>query len=646
MKKYLTILLACAAVFACQNKEDLTPAQEEQKKFTGDEAYIAIRLADVGSLNSKATLGDFQDADNTGYFKEGLVKSAHFYFYDADGIFVSEASAWPGGNNQDPANDNIEFKSNNVVVLKGLEHKNYPKFMVTVLNKTDNFKPGNTLAEMEKAMSGAGLKAVSNGSDAAANDNCLWNSIENSGKYENYFVMSTSSWSSADRLALDANGTVADGKVPYFATLLKETDFKTEPIANDFKTTTDVVTVYVERLAAKVTFKTSMASTKVILDGTKTEKNMYPLKITLAGNDNDLSGTEGVENVYIDLTGWALNATARNSYMSKNINPEWDNIEAGSLGFVWNDETHFRSYWAKSFNYDDTAAKYHDGATNTYNSADSSYPLHYQTFESGNFVSLTTPLYCPENTNTPAILNTKNGVTNVMLRAKVYKETGADNKIVAPMDMVRYNGVLYTNDRFINQLLTILNTKGKLNYYYCSAYNATTGDIAYAKLDKQFFELKADGAGVTAVVKDLTSWNWTESKEGIYTKVGSDYVLLDDTQRTAAVSAMDTELLSNARAGNATGFKDGDMFYTIRIKHANNGTPATNEVLEANYGVVRNHIYAINLTGIKKIGHAIFDEEVITNIGGTGGPGEPESYYVGANINVLSWKIVNQDVEL
>ncbi len=645
MKKYLAMLFACAAVFACQNKEDLTPAPEEQKKFTGDEAYITIRLADVGSLNSKASFGNFQDADNSTYFKEGLVKSAHFYFYDADGYFVSEAAAWPGGAN-DTTDENIEFRSNNTVVLKGLEKKNYPKFMVTVLNKTDNFKPGNTLVEMEKAMSGANLQAVLNGSDAVENDNCLWNSIEKSGKYENYFVMSTSSWSSADRVVLNAEGTVADGKVPYFATLLKESDFKTEKIpADDINSMADPVVVYVERLAAKVTFGTTMSSDEVTLaDGTG-KKNMYPLKITLAGDDNDLSGSEGIENVYIDLTGWALNATARNSYMSKNINPEWKTDDTG-LGFEWNDPTHFRSYWAKSFNYDDANALYH-GENNEYNSSSNAFPLHYQTLEASNFASLNTPLYCPENTNTPAILNTKNGVTNVMLRARVYKETVAGNKIVTPMDMVRYNGVLYTNDRFINQLLTILNTKGNLNYYYCSAHDAATNDVTYTKLNKDFFELKADGAGVTTVIKDLTSWTWpVTGYEGIYTKVGSDYQKLSDVELTAAYSAMNTNLLSAARAGNAAGFKGGDMFYTIRIKHANNGTPPAGEVLEANYGVVRNHVYAINLTGIKKVGHAIFDEKVVTNIGGIGGPDEPESYYVGANVNVLSWKIVNQNVEL
>ncbi len=650
MKKYLTILLACAAVFACQNKEDLTPAQEEQKKFTGDEAYISIRLADVGSLNSKADFGGFEDANNTTYFKEGGVKSAHFYFYDAAGYFVSEAAAWPGGSTQDPADDNIEFKSNNTVVLKGLEQKNYPKFMVTVLNKPDNFKPGNTLAEMEKAMSGINLNAVTNGDGTAENDNCIWNSVQEGTEWNNYFVMSTSSYTGTDREALGTNGTVASGKVPYFATLLKQTDFKTEPVPADPNTITDAVTVYVERLAAKVTFKTSMTATEVTLSGTTDKKNMYPLAITLAGDDNDLSGTAGIENVYIDLESWGLNATARNSYMSKNLNTGWDNTDSGSLGFVWNDETHHRSYWGKSFNYDNASMKYHDADDNatTYNSADPSFPLHYQQF-SGEFKPLDTPLYCAENTNTPAILKTNNGVTNVMLRARVYKETVAGNKIVAPMDMVRYNGVLYTNDRFINQLLTILNTNGDLTYYYCSK-DLGSGNVEFTKLDKQFFELQADGAGVKVVIKDLTSWVWPVSTTtGIYKydNSTSGYVpITDATELTSVYSALNTKLLAASQAGNATGFKGGQMFYTIRIKHANNGTPAAGEVLEANYGVVRNHVYAIDLKTIKKVGHAIFDENVTTSIGGVGGGDEPESYYVGANINVLSWKIVNQDVEL
>lgn len=51
-----------------------------------------------------------------------------------------------------PPAENIEFASNNVVVLKGLDKKSYPKYMVAVLNKPDNFVYGETLDEMQTVL--------------------------------------------------------------------------------------------------------------------------------------------------------------------------------------------------------------------------------------------------------------------------------------------------------------------------------------------------------------------------------------------------------------------------------------------------------------------------------------------------------------
>ncbi len=654
MKKYLTILLACAAVFACQNKEDLTPAQEEQKKFTTDEAYLVVSIADAGSLTSKASLGGFEDADNTADgFKEGVVKSAHFYFYDKDGIYVSEASAWRGGNVDATANDHIEFNGKNVVVLKGLEKKNYPKFMVTVLNKTNDFKPGSNLQEMEKALSRAANAIVTNTQES----NCLWNYVDDTDGKHNYFTMSTSSYVDNDpaskRVGLTPSGTVAEGEVPYFATLLKETDFLVETSNEpDPDAVTNPVVVYVERLAAKVTLTQSLTTGKpVTIESTNESKTMYELKVTLAGDDNNLSGTSGFENVYIDLLGWTLNATAKNSYMSKNVDPTWTDA---SLGFTWNVPGQHRSYWGKSFNYDVDSYKYHKttGTDATpYVSTDPSFPLHYQTFESTNFVPVGKSLYCAENTNTVAILNDKNGVTNIMLKAKVYKETAAGNLTVKPLDMVRYNGVLYQTERFYDHILSALNTMGNLKLYYVSGQAGT--EVTHSKLNAQFLELVAVGTGVKAQLKadyatdtDIT-WPVTTEKGKLYKEDPANsgkYVEVTGTELTSMTNALNSALETASSSGNASAFKGGEMYYTIRIQHAN--PIETTGLEEANYGVVRNHAYKVNVSQIKKIGYGIFDEKVTTDVGGTGGGDEPESYYVGAQINVLSWKIVNQDVEL
>ncbi len=613
MKKLLFMMLTCAAVFACQNKEDFTPTQQNQiPVFEGDEAWMIVRLADVNNLNSKA-LGGFEDAADNGNFLEGKVKSAHFYFYDANEAYVSEASVWKDGSAADPANDNIEFTSKKMVVLKGLTQKNYPSYMVTVLNKTPEFQPKATLDEMEKALSYKESKVVKN--EPASNS--VWTTVEG----KNYFTMSTSSYA--------AEGST----VPYFVNQLSEDNFKAEPIPADLDAENpDVipVTVYVERLAAKVTLATSMTGEKVSLEGKV--KEMYPLTVTLAGDPNNLGSEDnadmGVETVYVDFTGWALNATAKNSYMSKNIDATW-NFE------WWNDATNHRSYWGKSYNYA-VAQKYHSEAS-PYDGTDA-FPLHYQSFDetAAQFVDLGTSLYCAENTNTVDVLGQNNAITSILLKAKIYQATSDDAvPTVGALDLVRYNGVLYKNDHFKDYVLTILNTQAKHDLYYELTPATGTEGAVYGKLDKTHIELvEVDGSG------SKVNLALTETLPPLYKKTAEGYVALADEELASAKETFNASLKAAVEAGNAEGYKGGDMFYVIRVKHADD---ADNVLDEGDYGIVRNHAYKVNVNSLKKLGYAIFDETVPTPVDGGD---EPDNYYVGATIHVLAWKIVNQDVEL
>jgi predicted helicase len=58
--------------------------------------------------------------------------------------------------------------------------------------------------------------------------------------------------------------------------------------------------------------------------------------------------------------------------------------------------------------------------------------------------------------------------------------------------------------------------------------------------------------------------------------------------------------------------------------------------------MVRNHWYKINVTAVKRIGEAVYNPNVIIpDI-----PEKTEDYYLAAEIHVLSWHVVNQNVEL
>ena len=111
------------------------------------------------------------------------------------------------------------------------------------------------------------------------------------------------------------------------------------------------------------------------------------------------------------------------------------------------------------------------------------------------------------------------------------------------------------------------------------------------------------------------------------------------------------------QAGTVQGFKGGKAYFTIPIKHLgfyrstntdNAGKMGTEKnfnwekVQSGDFGLVRNHIYTIEVSTIKGLGNGIpnFDDPIVP-------PTDPEEYFIGARIIVLNWAVVpTQRVEL
>lgn len=584
-------LFVGVAMCACSSDEvGITP--DNPKVFTGDEAYINVRLADASALSRATTDGGYE----YGTADEHDVKNAYFYFYDADGLFVAQGSAWngEGSTGSDTPAGNIEFNSNNVVVLKGLEKKNYPKYMVTVLNGTSNFDYGTTLDEMEKKLAGGIYTGIA-GSD---------------GKTKGYFIMSTTSF---------AGQTNEAGQQPmkYFVTEVKDEHFSLEPIEDN--TTAKYVTVYVERLAAKVTLDVDDTELTYITVG---NEKLYEIKATVAGDFNDEDASAGnndqmaTESLYVKFLGWKLNATAKDSYLLKNIDESWTDTK---LGFPWNAPNSFRSFWGKSYNYG--LAGY---PTDASGAASSEY-LDYTNLTE-NLIAFGGSAYCAENTNSATIVNANfpSAVTSVLLKAQICDKDG--NPL---SDLVRFNGVLFKKSSFVDYVINVLNMKGAWNVWVKK--DATT----YKQLDAEYLEVVGNGDGKVKI-------QLTASAPALYkqttTDSGSSFTELTAEEK----STVYTNLLNECNTGSAIGYKGGLMYYNIPIEHLNNNK-TENSILEARYGVVRNHHYVVTINKLDRVGKGIFNEsEVIVPDGGT----EKDSYFVGANIAILSWRIVNQSVKL
>lgn len=582
MKRIIISLLACAALSACAQDD----AAGKVDNWSSDTAYLNVCISEAGSA-TRATAGDPDEFENG---EEYAVRNAKFFFYDANKLFVTEANVWNGGKPTDP-NQNVEFEGNSVIVLRGLTDTSLPKYLVTVLNAPEGFTSETTLDAMRE-------KLVAAPASFAADD---------------YFTMTTTSF---------AGQTDADGAVlPYFVTEVTRDHFATGPIEAEV---TAPVTIYVERLAAKVTLR--VASELLA----QAENGRYKLNVSVAGSPNDSDDEQvdpviGATDIYVEFQGWGLNATAKNSSLMKRIDETWTNTETSlGTGWTWNDPAHYRSYWGMSYNYgkDDYPENAADASEkgDGHDSETSAYLKYISSDELNNAVG--TSDYCMENTNTAAIAENRAARTSVLLKAKICDKDGN------ALDMVRYNGILYYRPSYKAYVLSRLD----LNAYYPDGQN-TDGSVKYTQIDVPYVRLVSSGDGKVVVrLRDElpTAIYSIDKATGAATQI-TDFKNINET-------------LASFNEGNpAIGYNGGEMYYNIPIEHLRNNAADDKAVHEANYGVVRNHHYVVSVNSLATVGKGVFDpDEVIVPDSND----DNETYYVGANINVLSWKIVNQKVDL
>ncbi len=612
--------LAGAALCACSS-DDLLSDGSEQKVFENDKAYMTVSINDVGSMSTKASGSEENEGFEPGGTDEYSVTNAHFYFYDSDGNYVSRAEVWNGGDaDVDPDTDpNIDFKGNTVIVLKGLTSRNYPKYMVTVLNQPSDFIAAETLDELQTEL---------------ASDEDLSIMLNTEDKKD--FTMSTSSYYRTD----------VDGH--YFVTPLEPDYFYEDP--TDDYLTENAVDVYVERLAAKVTVKVDGSLTSTTLDdGTL----LYEVDATVAGEDNDDEDNDAIgdDHLYVKINGWKLDATAKYSNIVKNIADvsTWPNTADGDLHFVWNDPDDFRSYWGMSFNYDTKESEYPTTAVIDETTGEQSTTgtdlcdyLDYTNLNDLN--NMGSDEYCGENThdilNNTYALSSKYSpaITTVLLSATVCNAAGTG------VNLIRYNGELFTKTAYLNEVLRDLTNSGDLNAYSLSQEG---GNYIYTHIDANYVGLETMGDGKVKVVfnyasvgdlpgGDLYYDTFETDQDGneIFTAY-TDETLSDITEALKTWNENNTEV--NAYVG-------GEMYYLIPIEHLDDNYLDSGVLQEANYGVVRNHHYVLTITKLLNLGRGVYDpdEIIVPN------PGDynDEYYHVNTKVNIVSWKLVEQNVEL
>jgi hypothetical protein len=618
--------LAIASTFfaASSCSDDLEEDSPKTNNALTDEAYINISIQDVEGTRA-ASDGNFE----YGTEAERAIKSADFYFFFTDGTFAShntanaELTGTAHQTDKDPATtDRVEWNGHTTVLVPDFDVMNPPAYVVTVLNKPTSLPDDvANISELRSAL--AQISANDNGSVLDATK------LPDTYKSGDGFIMTTSTYYNPDATSArkDVGVTYLNSNMFYNC----EDSAKAE--------TAHKVDIYVERLAAKVRVNMASNLEKLTLtDGTV----LYQIgsDVQKIKNGGEVVG----KTLYAKITGWGINGQPTASYLIKRINTAWTSDDT-SLGFAWNEADNHRSFWAESYNYGKSGSgeddyKYleryqtaYDAQTRATEDISEVTEGTETTATVGRHLiylpetSLTNKIgeagYCPENTNTSAILsaveNYQGAVTCVLINAILTDSVGT------PQPVVLYNGDLYTEDGFMQ---AVLNASG-----YGKLVDA---DDATNKLDISDLEL-TDDSYYNGRVKVVLN---EDGKKSTW-KDGTTTVSADDIEKVFAKYTTNDA---------AVDYKKGMMYYSVPIEHLRGNAPSKTTIANASernipegaFGVVRNHIYDLTVTEIANLGHGIHNEgEPIVP------PLEKEAkYYIGAKVNILSWKVVSQSVNL
>ena len=545
MKKYLFLALAAFGLVACVDNESDSNSPVHSGEI--EESYIAINLSASGTTRAKTGYDDGTEA-------ERAVSHADFFFFDKNGdpfpVNVTEGPATaPGvadGRNhlratgikfgEDARNDDDISDSSDAVLLLKTYKGEYPSQIVAVLNWSPNITP-YTLADLYDEVQ---------------------TSVQQKFSGTDYFVMSNAVYAQngkavyATPLTIDNIYTPAEGESE-----------------EDILASAKPVIIYVERVAAKVTVESGAA-------------------------EFDINETVGDKKVYAKILGWDLYNDNPNSRLLKKIDASWDNTD---LGFTWNDEPWYRSFWAESLNLPT------DSMPTTYAFADGA------------------STYIGENTTG------KSTCTKVIIKAQLQDVSGNE------LEIALWNNVEYVTE--LNLRTAVANTL--VNTYY-----AKSDAGVYTGLKAEDLQCVAGGTtdAPDGVAANEVYFQISEASEGKdwYKYVNGEFKSLspdfngEDPHGLAAINA------NLKSVPSAVLYEGGETLYYVDIRHLANTLDKV-----GSYGIVRNHSYNLAINSIKGYGSPVytgsqFIEEYPTT--------PDQQTYVSAKINILSWRLVSQEVNI
>lgn len=340
------------------------------------------------------------------------------------------------------------------------------------------------------------------------------------------------------------------------------------------------VEIYIERLAAKV------QATFTAGDDDKTIDGCAAFKVKDDGySDGDL---------YAKVLGWTLVSAPDNSFLVKNIVTSWSDQ---TLGFTWNAASDHRSFWAQM------------------PSSGVSFPTNFTLEGVANAAGAS--VYTLENTS-------DNNKTNLLVKAQLVKEDGTATSLY------KYMGYYYGDDGAVLTAILPSFLDNEKEYYVKTSEG--TEATSYSTLRVQDLKF-VSGASLEDEKEDNSYRAYPQLKDAfegvasgeetnVYQKNGEgQFELANKDEVNAALKDYPAQI-----------WEEGYCYYFTPIQH-----------LGTSYGVVRNHMYQVNITDIVGFGTPVYNpsEEIVK-------PVQPkdDNSYLSAKVNILSWKVVNSSVTL
>ncbi len=310
--------------------------------------------------------------------------------------------------------------------------------------------------------------------------------------------------------------------------------------------------------------------------------------VKLVAADGTVTETE----VFAKVLGWGITNNTAEAKALKVIDPAW------TLTFPWNDMPNCRSYWATT-----TATPAHNLSFNAVKGHTTVVDYYFENTLPYAENNVVTPK--ANNVPTPSVAGADYNQASLLLVAAQLVDAKGEALPISKWYSTYYAGE-GAKVQMIGSVAHKLFVKNGEEYV-----SATATDVEW----KQTAEDVANGRyKVYPVAKEGTSYFTTEVKNG---------------ETTVVALADANTILSTILPAQI--WNSGYAYYYAPIKHYGE-----------EYGIVRNHLYEVNVTALAGLGTPVYDPyHIIT-------PEKPEDEQanLAAVININAWAVVNGDYEL